>query len=296
MLSGLLVFHQKRPAPDWGPVPKPWAVWSTCLRQVAFAHCSWDERSLPKMDGAEVYQEEKAYRFLLEIISGLQSPLVAETEVFGQFKKFVEESLEVHGKGWVLRPVMEKLITDVKQIRQNHLIGLGGQSYGSLARKHLADCGRLGVLGSGRLTRDILPWFAKKETGIRVFCRNLEKAKSLKEEFPYIELAALDDSQPFQKEALIVAAPVSGAWFKEWADSRIRGLEKVLDLRGECVEDPLQTNTSVVDLRAFFSQIEENRKQTEGAVRAALAQIDKILAQHQQSVRNRPFGWDDICA
>jgi len=206
----------------------------------------------------------------------------------------VSTSFKEYGRDWVLRPIMEQLIVDVKQIRQTHLIGLGSRSYGSLARKHLADSGRLGVLGSGCLTRDILPWFAKKKMGIRIFCRDMEKAKGLKEEFPFIELSALDSHQVFKKEALIVAAPVGAAWFKEWVDRRIKGLQKVLDLRGECAEDPLPIQTPVVDLSAFFSQIEQNRQQTKLAIKSAREEIDRILAQHYQSVCHRPFGWDDL--
>ncbi|MCB0366919.1 MAG: hypothetical protein H6624_15060 [Bdellovibrionaceae bacterium] len=296
MLSGLLVFHQRRPAPDWGSLPQSWAVWSTCLRQVAFSHRSLADEGHPELEGAEVYREEKAYQFLLEIVSGLQSPLVAETEVFGQFKKFVDEALATHGKEWILRPVMEKLITDGKSIRQKHLIGLGGQSYGSLARKHLADCGRMGIVGSGRLTREILPWFAKKESGVRVYCRNVGKAAPLKEEFPFVELVSLEAMGPMEEEALIVAAPVTGEWFEGWSETSIEGLKTVLDLRGECDEDPLTVTASVMNLKEFFAQIEENRQQIEAAVQAAHAEIRSILSQHQKSVRNRPFGWDDLCA
>lgn len=298
MLSGLLVFHQRRPASDWEPLPREWAVWSTCLRQVALVHRQQiDDSELPSLQQAEVFREEQAYQFLLEVVSGLQSPMVAETEVFGQFKNFFDQALAERGSDWVLRPVMERLLVDVKMIRQKHLEGLGGQSYGSLARKQLNDFQRVGVVGAGNLTREILPWFAKKDSGVRVYCRNPLKAGDLANEFPAVEVVDLTTPTTFADEALILAAPVSSEWFSQWQVECLPQLKAVLDLRGECATDPLSSQKFLVtNLTEFFAQIEANRQSTEAAVAAAHLEINNVMAQIGKAVRNRPFGWDDLCA
>jgi glutamyl-tRNA reductase len=256
-----------------------------------------DEAELPSLQQAEVFREEKAYQFLLEVVSGLQSPMVAETEVFGQFKTFFDQALAERGSDWVFRPVMERLLADVKMIRQKHLEGLGGQSYGSLARKHLNDFRQVGIVGAGNLTREILPWFAKKDLGVRVYCRNPLKAGDLANEFPAVEVVDLITPTTFAEDALILAAPVSSEWFSQWQADHFPKLKAVLDLRGECTTDPLSSpNFLVTNLTEFFAQIEANRQSTEAAVASAHLEINNIMAQIGKAVRNRPFGWDDLCA
>ncbi|MCB0361405.1 MAG: hypothetical protein KDD35_01700 [Bdellovibrionales bacterium] len=298
MGTGLIIIHQEKPAPVWQAPHTSFEVWSTCLRHIAIAHPSelsgcWERRLEP---GGQVFRDEEAYEFLLEILSGLHSPLVAETEVFGQFKAFLDETLAKRKGIWPVQGLLLNLVKDVKSIRQSCLIGLCGQSYGSLTRKHLAPYSQLGVLGSGRLVKDILPWFAKKEIDLRLFCRSVEKAHELGAGFPSLKLESIREGGPFGTQALVVAAPIAGNWFRDWSKHRFPHLELILDLRGEGENDPLQTSVPVVCLRQFFSLLEENRKQTQNAVADARSHIQLIVKQLRESVRNRPFGWDDLCA
>src|SRR4051794_17953925 len=81
MIQDLRIVHRRKPAkfaPDHGPL-----VWATCLRSLAFG-------GTPET-GDEYYLQGEAYRFLLEVVCGLKSPIVGETEVFGQFKVFSQE-------------------------------------------------------------------------------------------------------------------------------------------------------------------------------------------------------------
>jgi hypothetical protein len=93
-----------------------------------------------------------------------------------------------------------------------------------------------------------------------------------------------------------VAAPVSSEWFSSWSHECFTNLQLVLDLRGECDRDPIVGNAQVIGLADFFAAIEANRKQMDLAIQAAQRRIKELLIQIHQSVRNRPFGWDDICA
>ena len=69
--------------------------WQTCLRRILFLHSN-DNRAVIEaaevgkvvQPTVEVFRGQEAYRFLLEVICGLNSPIVGETAVMGQFKEF----------------------------------------------------------------------------------------------------------------------------------------------------------------------------------------------------------------
>src|SRR5262245_7062896 len=117
--------------------------WQTCLRRILFLNANEhralieaaeDENCSPTV---EVYRGQEAYRFLLEFLCGVNSPIVGETAVMGQFKEFL-----LHAKfsrtpwGSFLRDLSSNLMIDAKRIRHEHLQHLGSQSYGSLVRQN----------------------------------------------------------------------------------------------------------------------------------------------------------------
>src|SRR5207253_8864098 len=85
--------------------------WRTCLRRILFLN-QVDNRSLiaavesDQLSPAtlEIYRGFDAYRFLLEVICGLNSPLIGETAVMGQFREFCAHArLPNTPWGWCLR-------------------------------------------------------------------------------------------------------------------------------------------------------------------------------------------------
>jgi hypothetical protein len=110
-----------------------------------------------------------AYRLLLEIVTGLRSAVCGETNVYGQFRRAWQESLQSLPAD-ITRPIspfIDVLFSDARQIRQQHLQGVGGNSYGSLARRLLAPSrgARVLFVGTGELARSMLPFFRAAETG-----------------------------------------------------------------------------------------------------------------------------------
>src|SRR6185436_7957636 len=175
--------------------------WQTCLRRILFLNARDNQDILETIetDGllppiVEVFRGQQAYRFLLEVICGLNSPIVGETAVMGQFKDFLQNA-KFPNTSWgnFLRRLATNLMIDAKSVRTRHLQSLGSQSYGSLVRQHVKGLPAVAVLGSGKLAREILPWLIGK-TKVRVFCRNVERAESLRYEFPEIELAPYSDT------------------------------------------------------------------------------------------------------
>jgi glutamyl-tRNA reductase len=73
--------------------------WQTCLRRILFLNARDNHDILEAIETegllppiVEVFRGEQAYGFLLEVICGLNSPIVGETAVMGQFKEFLQNA------------------------------------------------------------------------------------------------------------------------------------------------------------------------------------------------------------
>ena len=169
MLDDLLVLHHKRlNASNLGAsltglgeslAGSPALPRQTCLRQVVLL-----QRSLLPAGsrngslGGELYHGAKGYQFLLELICGLHSPLLGETEVLGQFREFyLTRPFSENSWGDFLRQLTADLLRDAKHIRQQYLQRLGHRSYGSQASQWLHGLPVIGVLGAGQLVRELTP-------------------------------------------------------------------------------------------------------------------------------------------
>ncbi len=278
--------------------------WQTCLRRILFLNAN-DSRAL--IDAAEdeqlvpptveVFRGQEAYRFLLEVICGLNSPIVGETAVMGQFKEFL-----LHAKfprtpwGTFLRDLSTNLLIDAKRIRHTHLQKLGSQSYGSLVRQNVKGMPAVAVIGSGKLAREILPWLIGK-TKVRVFCRNTQKAADLIKEYPEIELLRYSANDAGWKEneaALVIAAPLKAEHVANWTNLQSANFSKCLDLRGEAETDPI--SGPVIKLHELFDALRSERQRLESHVEAARDEITQLVQRQSQKTQFRPFGWEDLCA
>ena len=280
--------------------------WQTCLRRILFLHASDSAAIIQSIQNGElrlptveVFRGDDAYRFLLETICGLNSPIVGETAVMGQFKEFSQRAkFPMTPWGRFLRQLTLNLMMDAKRIRTNHLQGLGSQSYGSLVRQEVKGLPTVAVLGAGKLAREILPWLIGK-TKVRVFYRSWENAKDLVEQYPEIELVqyANADASGDQVEAgLVIAAPLQARQVEGWAGRQSVRFTKCLDLRGEAASDPVAMNAAVIKLHELFEALRVERERLQGHVEAARAEIRSLVERQLQQAQFRPFGWEDLCA
>ena len=279
--------------------------WQTCLRRILFLNSRDHHDILETIETegllppiVEVFRGEKAYGFLLEVICGLNSPIVGETAVMGQFKEFLQNA-KFPNSSWgnYLRQLATNLMIDAKCVRTRHLQGLGSQSYGSLVRQHVKGLPAVAVLGSGKLAREILPWLIGK-TKVRVFCRNVERAESLRQEFPEIELAPYSDAARWNESeaGLVIAAPLQADEVARWSRSQAVSFTKCLDLRGEAATDPITKLAIVIALHELFNALRAERQTLAGHVESARAEIKGLVARQTQQAQFRPFGWEDLCA
>lgn len=243
----LAVVHRTQKAP-WSSLSHPWMRWETCLRQILIGYSSW----LPEVEvnhQDQVFTGTKAYEFLAEVACGLHSPMIGETEVFGQFKQLVESynfsSLDLQ-QGKALHTLCQQLFSDVKTVRREHLLDLGSQSYGSYVRKTLKGANEIHILGAGHFVQEILPWLEKAPAALKVHCRDVDRAASqLKNICTHLEIFSLNQSEIFIRDSLIVAAPLPALRISEWLDSKLNcDLQTVVDVRSEASQDPLMTEAS----------------------------------------------------
>jgi len=280
--------------------------WQTCLRRILFLNLNDNRAMVEAIESdqvshanLEVFRGQEAYGFLLEVICGLNSPIVGETAVMGQFKEFLlNAKFPNNSWGNFLRQLATNLMIDAKRVRHDHLQGIGSQSYGSLARQYVKGLPVVGILGAGKLAREILPWLIGK-TKVRVFYRNLEHAQDLLKEYPEIELVQYSDGDAGWQDdqaGLVIAAPLQAAQVINWARQQAAGFAVSLDLRGEAETDPLLMDTPVIKLHELFAALRAERERLQSHVATARAEIKQLVRRQSQLAQFRPFGWEDLCA
>jgi len=278
MLNPLTIVHRRKPkifAPD-STFPR----WETCLRNLAFVSSSGSDFGFDVESEDEIYTGAEAYQFLLETICGLQSPIIGETEVFGQFKAFAAQ--------WVLiepgrAPLVQRLLNDAKTLRYRYLSHLGTQSYGSWLRKSLLSS-RVHVLGAGQLAREVLPYLAKQGE-VRVHARRPTAVDF------HSDVAAIQKSA-FDHGALVVVAPMSSAEIQQWLAGRKP--QQIFDLRDNSLQDPI--HEQAVPLHAIFGEIESTRRQLLPLIEKIKVEIRVRAEDLVAHEKLRPLGWDDLCA
>lgn len=307
MFSELILLHRKGQR-DFelrgGAASVSGELWSfrTCLRKILIVSES-SLASIQLVEGDEVFRGADAFRFCLQVIAGLQSPLIGETEVAGQFRTVVQNFAIPHGPwGHQLKRFFAALFEDVKKVRQKHLTDLGSQSYGSLLRRDLRGCKQIHIVGAGGFVKDLMPWLNKDGAKIVVHARNILKAQQTLNEFSNIEFQSLEQLQ-VGAGVLLVAAPIAArdlvfSHESSHGDSpgMSSGFDLLVDLRGDAHIDQVKFSKKKIDLQELLSRIQANQEFLEAKKRDALCEIEMIVEDRSRSIEYRPFGWEDVCA
>lgn len=260
-------------------------VWRTCLREIAFV-----ANGTPVPDTAATFRDEAAYAHLLEVICGLASPIVGETEVMAQFKAFVAT---LPPDSADLRQMSERLLLDARTVRARHLIGLGSRSYGSAVRRHLHDCNRVSLIGTGMLAQEILPFLCEDGRMVDVWGRrespDWDAAGATYRRFDRDVSSLLDG-----RCAMVIAAPMPTADVTR-LQQRYAEVVRVIDLRGESHLAPL-ADVPVVTLADVFSEMEAAAETTARQAALARAAVRECARAFTTRAKLHPSGWHDLCA
>lgn len=268
-------------------------VWKTCLRQIFFLDRN-DPVHFEFGPTDEVYVDLEADTFLAEVLCGLKSPLIGETEVLGQFRawwKALPDHLMWKKK---FQGRIEALLSLVKGVREKVLYGQGSQSYGSLLRRHLQEARTVDLIGAGHLVQEMIPWIESK-TDFRVWCRDPEKVAAhpvtgkAREVLPLNELKELSP-------LIVVAAPLPDQELNQWLYHRGFSEEHhFFDLRSESAQfRPTIQPRLHLKLQDFSSQFDQHRSEIEKKAMDARHMIINWKETQVSKMQIRPFGWDDI--
>jgi hypothetical protein len=182
-LADLIVLNKRGGATASGGVLPDACVVGTCLREVRVATLAAAEqpaRMEADAAGFEHYAGAEGYKFLLQLACGLESEIAGETEILGQIKQSWRDYELAHPEAAKsLRPWMQRLLQDTKEIRSEYVVGLGSATYGSLVRRLLGGSlqGPTLLLGAGQLAETILPYLDTGE--VLVWNRSPERAREM---------------------------------------------------------------------------------------------------------------------
>ncbi len=150
----------------------------TCQRTIILS-----KTDLPAMNTRRSFEGSNAYDFLLRFACGLESEIKGETDVFGQIKTAYKElQIENPSLATHFQSIFLKLFEDTKEIRAEFLHGIGGNNYGTLARRLLnpKTDERVLILGAGQISKSVAPYFA--DSKLTIFNRSETRLLELKTE------------------------------------------------------------------------------------------------------------------
>jgi glutamyl-tRNA reductase len=259
------------------------AVWTTCLRSIAIsATPAFAEQVLPS---DQVFEGLAGYEFVLETVCGLMSPVKGETEVHGQFKKFMDEAKPIVPRA--VFKALHQVHVDAKRIRTSCLRHLGSQSYGSFCRRHVRGIAQLNLIGSGHLVNELLPWLTKGTAAVKVFCRNSDSKRTpILTRSANVTVEELFHPTAELMGAMIIAAPVKSKELVAWFEKTRHNVELIIDLRAESAEDPLHGVGEVINLKSVFESIETSRARIDGEVDKARKMIKEMIYGNHSAAQN----------
>ena len=187
---------------------------STCNR-VEFIYTTHEDGSSSRIlhrlidfffcDGKEInffpndfyhFIEKEAITHLFRTVSSLESLVVGETQITGQFKDAYQDSINTGLLGFGLKKLADEALTVAKIIKRETEIGSGHQSMASLAADEIKQYLKneknqtIALVGTGEMTVKSAKYITKENLGNILFVnRSIEKAEKLAKEFNGAALA-----------------------------------------------------------------------------------------------------------
>ena len=264
--------------------------WKTCMRTLYIGDARIFDISQAKFSlNYQIYIGYDAYKLLLEIVSGIRSRLLGETEILAQFKEIMKnESLPKHSLGDYLRKLRDQIIEDSRKIRSGHLRHLGDQSYGGLANRYLKSTKEVVLFGTGNLAIKVLPWLLEKNRQVTVVGRNLEKLKEIAAKYP-VQIQTLDAFSP-NDEAIVIAAPIS---LKEIIPS-LKENTMIVDFREDDKGDNFSNALNYISFESMLNSLKAQEERNKELRKKLEVVVSEIAEERENESQNFIYGWEDI--
>jgi glutamyl-tRNA reductase len=272
----------------------------TCQRTLKISARPLEIEGSPRrrFSGAE------AYEFLLRFASGLESEIKGETDVFGQVKTAFRDFSTAHPeRAGELHSVFQTLFEDTKEIRAQYLQGIGGNTYGALARRVLdpQPSNRVLLLGAGQIAKSVAPYFA--DAGLTVFNRSPERLMELQvslhqKGYSGVTILASDADLPSEISSaniILLATPV-GSPLDSLVLSHRNSRTRVLHLGGRSEDLNLPENEpNLFTLSDLFALEKEQSSLREKKIAQAMEACRQraLLRSLARSIHIH-HGWEDL--
>ena len=263
----------------------------TCQRTIV---ASFSEERMNHHKPDMLYGTE-AYKFLLEVICGLRSKIIAEYEIVSQFKISYHQYLAQSSskKDGNLIKIIEKLFKDSKEIRTNYLLGISHESYAGITRKILLQDhfnqtsteSTITLLGSGKLAEDIIKNSIKKFQ-INVIGRNTSRLEELKLRYG-VNPIELNINLPIVEHSCIVNTIGidtvmfnDNNFFNEW--TRLHTKRIFIDLGSpSCIKSKYVKTDGVYLLNNFFEAAQSIGFEKKQKIELARIAIDALVIKRE---------------
>ncbi|RHX91572.1 glutamyl-tRNA reductase [Leptospira yasudae] len=286
MWSTLRVYHSIQKDRENVEIPGSYS-WMTCMRTIWVTDSRIHKEPSKLPSTLESYSGYEAYRFLLEVISGLHSRLLGETEVLAQFREqFKNASLPSSAFGEYLAKFRDSLIQDSRSIRSRYLQNIGEQSYGGLANKYLKDTKSVSLLGTGQLAEKILPWL--KTRNVTLAGRNEERLAYLSKEAD-ASVKLLSEWNP-SGEAIVIAAPLD---LSSVLDA-IKPGTIVVDFREVPLEQKWPDSVQYISFAAMLDSLRETEERAMQIREQVQPALDDLVEERELEAQQFIFGWEDL--
>jgi len=202
----------------------------------------WASKANISVEQIDLYSQQAALAYLFRVVSSLESMVVGETQITGQFKRAYEDAIQ---KGWIGKNIhrfAQQALRVSKKVRQETEIGQLAVSVPSvgvkLAEKVLGDLSTktIGILGAGETGRLAAEHFATTEPReLIIFNRTRDKAEQVVRSFQREKIKAVvaNDLSEAVAQVDILVACTKGLKLSQAEVLAMRKTEKplfVLDL------------------------------------------------------------------
>lgn len=180
------------------------------------------------------FTEKEAITHLFRTVSSLESLVVGETQITGQFKDAYQDSIDNGLVNGYLSKLADEALTVARSIKRETGIGSGHQSMASLASEEMKhylkdqDNVSIALVGAGEMTVKFAKYIQKENIGKILFVnRTVEKAEKLAKEFngTVLSLEAFKANPP-KVHAIASATACKHAIFDETFIDKLSETEK----------------------------------------------------------------------
>ena len=159
------------------------------------------------------FEKHQAARHLCRVVSGLDSMMLGETEIFGQVKQSYQAALDAGSTALVLNRLFQRAFAIGKKVRTETSIQEGATSVGNVAVElagkifgHLGKC-EVMILGAGEMSRITAQSLVSRGArSIFVTNRSFERAEQLAAEMDGMAVRFDDWQEVLERVDIVIAS------------------------------------------------------------------------------------------